>query len=110
MKPLDQENCDQASAIQGDAPTYNAEVAATQQNTADRSARGVHVSPHVLRTAILLAEQSADEINNRLRETEQERDKFVRVLGDAQRKVDSYRAEREYRTNLVRQLQAAFNR
>ena len=68
---------------------------------------GVTVARSVLHGALTAAERAADELNNKIRECEQQRDNFVRQAGAMQEHLDHLHAEHANRTRLVRELLAA---
>lgn len=76
---------------------------------AEKSDPGVTVPGYAVRTALHVAERAADNANRLLRECEQQRDTLARQLGDAQRKADALKGERDYHTSLVRSLAAALS-
>ena len=68
---------------------------------------GVTVARSVLHGALTAAERAADELNDKIRECEQQRDDFVRRAGAMQKHLDHLHAQHANWTRLVRELLAA---
>ena len=68
---------------------------------------GVTVARSVLHGALTAAERAADELNDKIRECEQQRDAFVRQAGAMQKHLDHLHAQHANWTRLVRDLLAA---
>lgn len=65
------------------------------------------IARHALRTALRLAEKSAQDCLTMLREAENQRDALVRRLSEQQARVDAMVTEHQYLTRHVRDVEAA---